>query len=78
MSFTVLLILTYLSGALPWSVWLSRLFRGADPRSQADGNPGAANVFHIGGWRLGVIVLLLDFFQGVHSCVYWPMGAAIV
>lgn len=63
MSFTVLLILTYLSGALPWSVWLSRLFCGADPRSQADGNPGAANVFRIGGWRLGVIVLLLDFFK---------------
>jgi glycerol-3-phosphate acyltransferase PlsY len=63
MPFAVLLIFTYLSGALPWSVWLSRLFLGADPRSQADGNPGAANAFRIGGWRLGVSVLLLDFFK---------------
>lgn len=63
MVFIILLILAYLSGALPWSVWLSRLFMGADPRSQADGNPGAANAFRVGGWRLGISVLLLDFFK---------------
>jgi glycerol-3-phosphate acyltransferase PlsY len=61
MSFIIMLILAYLSGALPWSVWLGRLFVGADPRSQADGNPGAANAFRVGGWRLGISVLLLDF-----------------
>ena len=63
MPFVMLLIVAYLSGALPWSVWLSRLFCGADPRSHADGNPGAANAFRIGGWRLGISVLLLDFFK---------------
>lgn len=63
MSFLILLILAYLSGALPWSVWLGRRLLGADPRSQADGNPGAANAFRIGGWRLGISVLLLDFFK---------------
>ncbi len=63
MPFVMLLIVAYLSGALPWSVWLSRLFCGADPRSHTDGNPGAANAFRIGGWRLGISVLLLDFFK---------------
>jgi glycerol-3-phosphate acyltransferase PlsY len=63
MSFIIMLILAYLSGALSWSVWLGRLFVGADPRSQADGNPGAANAFRVGGWRLGISVLLLDFFK---------------
>ncbi|MFN2199585.1 MAG: glycerol-3-phosphate acyltransferase [Caldilineaceae bacterium] len=62
-SFVVLLILSYLSGALPWSVWLGRFFLHVDPRSQADGNPGAANAFRVGGWLLGAIVLLLDFFK---------------
>jgi hypothetical protein len=40
MPFVALLILAYLSGALPWSVWLGKLFFHADPRSKADGNPG--------------------------------------
>lgn len=63
MPFISLLVLAYLSGALPWSVWLSRLFYEADPRSQNDRNPGAANAFRVGGWRLGVSVLALDFLK---------------
>src|SRR6188768_3565708 len=63
LSFIALLILSYLSGALPWSVWLGKLFFRVDPRSQTDGNPGAANAFRVGGWPLGVSVLLLDFFK---------------
>jgi glycerol-3-phosphate acyltransferase PlsY len=55
--------MAYLAGALPWSVWLGTLFFRVDPRSQADGNPGAANAFRVGGWALGLSVLLLDFFK---------------
>jgi glycerol-3-phosphate acyltransferase PlsY len=62
-SFITLLLLAYLSGALPWSVWLGKRFFQIDPRSQADGNPGAANAFHVGGWPLGLSVLCLDFFK---------------
>ena len=63
-AFPVLLILAYLSGALPWSVWLGRLLFRVDPRRQSDGNPGAANAFRAGGWRLGIAVLILDFLKG--------------
>ena len=63
-AFLVLLIVAYLSGAVPWSVWLGRLFFRVDPRRQSDGNPGAANAFRAGGWRLGVAVLMLDFLKG--------------
>jgi acyl phosphate:glycerol-3-phosphate acyltransferase len=59
--FFLLLLLAYLSGALPWSVWLSKRFVSADPRDQPDRNPGALNAFRVGGWRLGGAVLLLDF-----------------
>ncbi len=62
--FPALLMLAYLSGALPWSVWLGRLFFRIDPRRESDGNPGAANAFRAGGWRLGVAVLILDFLKG--------------
>jgi glycerol-3-phosphate acyltransferase PlsY len=74
MSFPLLflwLILSYLSGSLPWSVWLSKGFYATDPRSQPDHNPGAANAFRAGGWRLGVVVLLLDF-----SKAFIPVAAA--
>ncbi|HEV7128318.1 MAG TPA: glycerol-3-phosphate acyltransferase [Ktedonobacterales bacterium] len=57
------LALCYGSGALPWSVWLGKLVFHRDPREQPDRNPGAANAFRAAGWRLGVIVLLLDFLK---------------
>jgi glycerol-3-phosphate acyltransferase PlsY len=69
--FVLWLIGTYLSGALPWSVWLGKRFFSADPRDQSDMNPGAANAFRVGGWRLGVVVLLLDFCKA-----FLPVAAA--
>lgn len=62
---------SYVSGAIPWSVWLGRLFFHVDPREQGDRNPGAANAFRAGGWRLGVSVLALDFFKA-----FIPVAAA--
>lgn len=58
-----LAVVAYLSGALPWSVWLGRMLYRRDVRAVADGNPGAANAYRVGGWRLGVAVTLLDFFK---------------
>jgi glycerol-3-phosphate acyltransferase PlsY len=63
-AFPALLILAYMSGALPWSVWLGKLLFRVDPRRERDGNPGAANAFRVGGWRLGAAVLILDFLKG--------------
>jgi acyl phosphate:glycerol-3-phosphate acyltransferase len=51
-------------GALPFSVWLSRLFAGADARRFGDGNPGAAHAWRAGGWRVGLAVRLLDYLKG--------------
>jgi len=59
----LLLVIAYFSGALPWSVWLGRAFFRADVRAVADGNPGAANAYRVGGWRLGAAVIALDFFK---------------
>lgn len=53
----------YLCGALPWSVWLGRMFYRVDPRQQRDHNPGAANAYRAAGWRLGAGVLILDFLK---------------
>jgi glycerol-3-phosphate acyltransferase PlsY len=61
--FILWLVVSYLCGALPWSVWLGKLFFRADPRQHADGNPGAANAFRAAGWRLGAAVLVLDYLK---------------
>ena len=71
LSFYLWLLLAYLSGALPWSVWLSKRFFANDPRDQPDHNPGAANAFRVGGWPLGLAVLLLDFAKA-----FLPVAAA--
>lgn len=65
MSFEIilLLVIAYMSGSLPWSVWLGKRFSGIDPRSETDGNPGAANAFRTAGKSVGIAVLVLDFLK---------------
>lgn len=54
----------FLSGSIPFSVWLGRLLLRADIRRYGDGNPGAANAWRAGGWPLGLLVGLLDNLKG--------------
>ncbi|MDD5263741.1 MAG: glycerol-3-phosphate acyltransferase [Candidatus Bipolaricaulis sp.] len=56
--------LGYALGSLPVSVWLVRWRRRSDVRASGDGNPGAANAWKAGGWRIGVVSLLLDVAKG--------------
>ncbi len=59
----------FVLGSLPFSVWLGKL-RGKNVRLVGDGNPGAANAFKAGGWRIGLPALLLDFLKAAV-----PVGA---
>jgi len=64
----------YLSGSIPFSVWLGRMALHTDIRSYGDHNPGATNVARAGGWQLGALALLLDMLKGaipVGSAWYW-------
>ncbi len=63
--------LGFAAGMLPFAVWLPRRFAGADVRRYGDGNPGAYNAWHAGGWQVGALVLLLDFYKGA-----LPVGLA--
>jgi glycerol-3-phosphate acyltransferase PlsY len=55
-----MILVAFICGALPFSVWIPRIFLGKDVRQYGDGNPGAANVFRTGKNFLGLIALLLD------------------
>lgn len=65
----------FVSGALPFAVWLGRATTGRDVRAVGDGNPGAANAWRVGGWRTGVAVLLLDFLKGALPVAAAHFGA---
>jgi glycerol-3-phosphate acyltransferase PlsY len=60
----VLFVGSYLLGAIPFGLVVSRL-RGVDIRRQGSGNVGATNVGRVMGRRWGALVLALDVGKGV-------------
>jgi glycerol-3-phosphate acyltransferase PlsY len=60
----VSLAIGYLSGALPWGLWLGRWFKGVDVRTLGSQNLGATNVYRTLGPALGIATLLLDIAKG--------------
>ena len=58
-------MIAFISGSLPLSFWLGKVFLGVDIRSFGDGNPGAANVWRAGGKWWGLFAILLDGFKGL-------------
>lgn len=60
----VLVILAYLVGSIPSSVWIGRKFYGKDVRDLGSKNAGATNTLRILGKRAGIVVLLIDILKG--------------
>jgi acyl phosphate:glycerol-3-phosphate acyltransferase len=56
--------LAFLSGSLPFSIWVTRL-AGGDPRTVGDRNPGATNALKASGTWVGLAALLLDVSKAV-------------
>jgi len=55
-----MVFIAFVSGSLPFSIWLGKLLLGVDVRQLGDGNPGAANVFRSGSKTIGLLALFLD------------------
>lgn len=69
----------YVSGSLPFGLWLGRWLRGVDVRTMGSGNLGATNVYRSLGPGIGVATLLLDIAKGavpVWLLPHSPLGAA--
>lgn len=60
----VFLVLAYLLGATPTSLWVGKAVRGVDLREMGSGNLGATNTFRVLGWKAALPVLLFDMFKG--------------
>ena len=57
-------LLGYVCGALPFGLWVGKVFRGVDVRTLGSGNLGATNVYRSLGRGLGLLTLLLDALKG--------------
>jgi len=69
-SFIVIIILSYLLGSIPTSLWVGKLVKGVDIREHGSGNAGATNTFRILGWKAGVAVSLIDLAKGFTAAYY--------
>ncbi len=85
MSLTPLLYLplAYLSGSLPFAVWVAHWRKGIDIRSTGSGHATTTNVIRTLGFGWGALVLLLDIAKGFlpvflalrSGAAAWPWAA---
>jgi len=65
LSLLVIVILSYLAGSIPASLWISKQFFKVDIRDYGSGNVGATNAFRVLGWKAGLLTTLVDAGKGV-------------
>lgn len=64
---TVLVLIAYLLGSIPTSVWIGKTFYNIDVREFGSGNAGATNTFRVLGRSAGIPVLIIDIIKGTLS-----------
>jgi glycerol-3-phosphate acyltransferase PlsY len=61
----MLIVLAYLIGSIPTSIWVSKSIFGFDIRHYGSGNPGATNTFRVLGLKWGAFVMTADISKGL-------------
>jgi acyl phosphate:glycerol-3-phosphate acyltransferase len=59
-----ILILAYLLGSIPTSVWIGKWYFKKDIREYGSGNAGSTNAIRVLGWKAGLTVLFIDILKG--------------
>jgi glycerol-3-phosphate acyltransferase PlsY len=57
-------LLGYISGSLPFSIWVTRYVKGVDVRDSGSGHATTTNTIRQAGFGWGVLVLILDIAKG--------------
>lgn len=60
----LLLLLGYLAGSLPFSIWVTRYVKGVDVRDAGSGHATTTNTIRQAGFGWGALVLILDLAKG--------------
>src|SRR5512141_1745144 len=81
-------LIRYLSGSLPFGLWVTRLVKNVDIRDGGSGHVTTTNTIRQAGWVAGAVVLFFDIAKGflpVYFATrvglpYWSVGltAALV
>ncbi|WP_372769711.1 glycerol-3-phosphate 1-O-acyltransferase PlsY [Pseudoalteromonas sp.] len=61
---SLMIVFAYLFGSISSAVLICKLFRLPDPRTTGSNNPGATNVYRIGGKLPASLVLVFDVLKG--------------
>ncbi|MBE9484490.1 MAG: glycerol-3-phosphate 1-O-acyltransferase PlsY [Bacteroidetes bacterium] len=73
-----ILVLAYLLGSIPFSLWIGLIFFHTDIRREGSGNAGTTNTFRVLGWKAGIPVFMLDVMKGwiaVNLACLLPAGS---
>jgi len=57
-------VIGYLSGSLPFSIWVTRYVKNVDVRDAGSGHATTTNTIRQAGFVLGALVLILDLAKG--------------
>jgi len=73
----VFVLIAYLLGSIPNSVWIGKYFYNIDVREFGSGNAGATNTFRVLGKKAGIPVLIFDILKGTLAVAlsYFPVFA---
>jgi len=66
---STIIILSYLIGAIPTSIIVTKAAKRIDIREHGSGNAGGTNVMRVLGWKQGLLVILLDALKGVLAVI---------
>ena len=64
MDLASVILLSYLSGSIPFGLLITKIFSGQDIRKFGSGNIGATNVLRTGNKFLALLTLILDILKG--------------
>lgn len=67
----LVIIASYLIGAVPTAYWYGKLFKGIDIRQRGSGNIGATNALRVFGKTAGIIVLSIDVLKGCIPVIFF-------
>ncbi|MGL5050333.1 MAG: glycerol-3-phosphate 1-O-acyltransferase PlsY [Fusobacteriaceae bacterium] len=81
--FLIMVVISYLFGALPNGVWVGKISKNIDIREYGSKNSGATNAYRILGAKYGILVLILDALKGylpllIASSVFGITGTALI
>ena len=67
----LLIVIAYMIGSIPTSVWVSRYFFGIDIRDFGSGNAGATNTYRVLGAQWGTFVMVVDMLKGLLAALLY-------